>query len=119
MPLILKPASNAFFSVESIVPLLHTACVLSDFVTSITLVASMSSKLSVPFWLRSCAAASVVSVKPKSAIAPVIVGASFVPVMVTLTCCVELPVPSFTDTSNCSTLVSPCAKYSTADAATV
>ena len=93
MPLIAKPASSAVFSAGSIAPPLQTAAVVTAAPTSITSLASMSSKLRLPLADRSCAAASAASVKPKSAMPVVMTGTSFVPVIVTLTVSVALAPP--------------------------
>ena len=80
-----KPASSAVFRPASIVPPLQTAAVVTALVTSMTSVVSMSSKLRLPLADRSWAEALAASVKPKSAMAVVMEGASLVPVMVMVT----------------------------------
>ena len=79
---------------------------------SITSLVSMSSKLTVPLSLRSCALASAASLNADAAVA-LTVGASFVPVMVKLTVSVaEAPWSSVAVTVNEKVMVSPSARKS-------
>ena len=99
----LKPPSSSAASPVSIEPPLHTAPVFTTLATSITSFVSMSSKPSVPPSDSACADASPASVKPKSAIAAVIVGASLAPLIVIFT---VFSVPSEVRTTTLSVSVS-------------
>ena len=94
-------------------PPLQTAAVVTAELISITFVVSISVKERVPVLLRFCAAALAASVKPKSAIAVVIRGASLLPVIITFTVSVAVALLlSVIVTVYKNSMVSPAARNS-------
>ena len=82
VPLMAKPLSRLARSALSRTPPLQTACEWRDWLTAMTLLASMSSKARLPLAPRLWLAALSASPKGRSSMATVILGPSLRPLMV-------------------------------------